>query len=148
MDRNCYEEAKLFIKKYPMCVTWWRLKKHCAIIDKHLNPGETVQLVVCGQLDNNHMSFFNTGVLAVTNQRICVAQDRLIVGYKFSSITPDMYNDLQVDAGLIWGMLTIDTIKEKVFVSNLDKSCLPEVETVITSFMIEEKRKYDKDDNK
>lgn len=142
MDRNCYEEAKLFIKKYPMCVTWWRLKKHCAIIDKHLNPGETIQLVVCGQLDNNHMSLFNTGVVAITNQRICVAQDRLIVGYKFSSITPDMYNDLSIDAGLIWGMLTIDTINEKVFVSNLDKSCLPEVETAISSFMIEEKKKY------
>lgn len=142
MDRNCYEEAKLFKAKYPMCVTWFRLKKHCAIVDKYLNPNEKIQLVVPGQLDNDHLSLFNTGVLVITTERLIVAQDRLIVGYKFSSVTPDLYNDLQVDAGLIWGLLTIDTAKEKIFISNLDKRCLDEIETTITTFMQEEKKKY------
>lgn len=137
-----YEQLKRFKSKYPKCVTWWRLKKHCEIVDKHLNPNEELKFIMAGQLDNNHMSFFNTGVLAVTSERLIIAQNRLIVGYKFSSVTPDLYNDLQVDSGLIWGMLTIDTVREQIFVSNLDKKCLPEVETVVTMFMQEAKKKY------
>ena len=65
-------------------------------------------------------------------------------GYKFTSITPDLYNDLEVEARLIWGLLTIDTVKERVFLSNLPKSSLPELETKITSFMQEAKKQYAK----
>lgn len=144
MDRNCYDELLLFERKFPGAVTWFRLKKHCEIIDKHLNPDETIEFVLAGQLDNNNLSFFNTGVVAITNKRIMVAQNRLLIGYKLSSITPDLYNDLKVDAGLIWGTLTIDTLNEKIFVSNLAKSSLPEIETQITSF-IEAARTHDKE---
>ena len=141
---SCFEKIKLFKKKYPMCVTWFRLKKHCSIIDKHLNPNETIELAIGGQLDNDPLSLFNTGVLAITNQRILVAQNRLLIGYKLSSITPDLYNDMQVDCGLIWGTLCIDTVKEKIYVSNLDKKSLPEIETCITMFMKSAKEKYKK----
>lgn len=137
-----YDKLKAFKKKFPGAVTWFRLKKHCEIIDKHLNPNEKVLFVIAGQLDNDALSFFNTGVLALTSERILVAQNRLIVGYKLSSITPDLYNDLQVDSGLIWGTITIDTVKEKVYLSNLAKSSLPEIETQISSFMIEAKKEY------
>ena len=102
----------------------------------------TKKFAFAGQLDDNALSFFNTGVLVITNERLIVAQNRLLIGYKFSSITPDLYNDLQVDAGLIWGTLTIDTIKEKIYISNLDKSSLPEIETQVTMFMQEAKKKY------
>ena len=142
MNETCYENMKLFKKKYPSCVTWFRLKKHCEIIDKHLNPDETIDYVIAGQLDNDALSFFNTGVLAITSERILVAQNRLLVGYKLSSITPDLYNDMQVDCGLLWGTLCIDTVKEKIYVSNLDKRCLPEIETCITMFMQNAKKKY------
>lgn len=142
-----YEKLEKFVKKYPMTVTWFRLKKHCEIIDKHLNPNETIKFIMAGQLDNNHLSFFNTGVIAVTTERIMIAQNRLTVGYVFTSVTPDMYNDLEVEAGLIWGLLTIDTIKEKIYVSNLDKKSLPEVETAITMSMQEAKKKYKKREN-
>lgn len=142
-----YEKLEKFVKKYSMTVTWFRLKKHCEIIDKHLNPNETIKFIMAGQLDNNHLSFFNTGVIAVTTERIMIAQNRLTVGYVFTSVTPDMYNDLEVEAGLIWGLLTIDTIKEKIYVSNLDKKSLPEVETAITMSMQEAKKKYKKREN-
>lgn len=142
MNSNCYDMLKGFKSKYPGCVTWFRLKKHCSIIDKHLNPNEKVEYIIAGQLDNETLSFFNTGVLAITNERLVIAQNRLIVGYKFSSVTPDLYNDLQVDTGLLWGTICIDTIKEKIYVSDLDKKCLPEVETKITMFMQENKKKY------
>ncbi|MCX4364559.1 MAG: PH domain-containing protein [Bacilli bacterium] len=142
MDRDAYKELMLFKQKYPGSVTWFRLKKHCEIIDKHLNPNETIQFCIAGQLDNDNLSFFNTGVLALTSERIIIAQNRLLVGYKFSSITPDLFNDLQVSTGLIWGNLTIDTLKEKVHMSNLAKSSLPEIETQITMFMQEAKKQY------
>ncbi len=144
MYESCYEKLKAFKQKFPKCVTWFRLKKHCAIVDKHLNPGEHVDFILAGQLDQNHLSFFNTGVLAITNQRLIVAQNRFLVGYKFSSITPDLYNDMQVDCGFIWGMLCIDTVKEKIYVSNLDKNSLPEIETSITMFMADAKKNFNK----
>lgn len=141
MNDSCYSKLKAFTEKFPHGVTWFRLKKHCEIIDKHLNPGEQISFVVAGQLDNDSLSFFNTGVLAITTDRILVAQNRLLVGYKFSSITPDLYNDMQVDCGLFWGTLCIDTVKEKIYVSNLDKKSLPEVETSVTMFMSDAKKK-------
>lgn len=61
MNDNCYSKLKLFKEKYPNCVTWFRLKKHCEIIDKHLNPNEKIEFVIAGQLDNDHFSLFNTG---------------------------------------------------------------------------------------
>lgn len=146
-NRTCYDFAKLFKKKYPWCMTWYRLKQHCKIVDEHINPDEKIQYVVAGQLDNNHFSWFNTGLLVLTTNRLIVAQNRLLVGYKFSSITPDLYNDLTIDAGLIWGTLTVDTVKEKVFISNLDNRCLGEIETVISTFMMEEKKKYNIEKN-
>lgn len=147
MDRNCYAELMLFVKKYPGAVTWFRLKKHCEIIDKHLNPDERIEFAIAGQLDNNSLSFFNTGVLVLTNKRIMIAQNRLLVGYKLSSITPDLFNDLSVDSGLIWGTVAIDTIKEKVYVSNLSKASLPEIETQITMFMQEAKKELKEEED-
>lgn len=145
MESNSYKILKAFTNKYPGGITWFRLKKHCEIIDKHLNPNESIEYMIAGQLDNNPWSWFNTGVLAITTERIVIAQNRLIVGYKFSSITPDLYNDLQVDSGFIWGTLTIDTVKEKIYISDLDKKSLPELETKITMFMQAAKKKYYKE---
>ena len=39
-------------------------------------------------------------------------------------------------------MITIDTVKEMVNLSNIDKKALTEIETNITEFMMEEKKKY------
>ena len=73
-----------------------------------------------------------------------IGQDDIIVGYNLNSITPDLFNDLQVYSGIIWGKITIDTVKETVEISNLDKRSLAEIETSVTSFMIAEKKKYPK----
>ena len=149
MRETCYDKLILFKKKYPFSVTWFRLKKHCQVMDKHLNDNERIEFVFAGQLDNDALSFFNTGILVLTNERLCVCQNRLIIGYKFSSVTPDLYNDMQVDSGLIWGTVCIDTIKEKIYVSNVQKSSLPEIETQVTKFMQEAKKKYpQREDNK
>ena len=139
-----YDKLMEFKNKYLGGVTWFRLKQHCNIVEKHLNPNEDLVFVFAGQLDKDHFSFFNTGVVAITTERLIVAQNRLIVGYKFSSITPDLYNDLQVEAGLIWGLVTVDTVREQIYVSDLPKSGLSEIETQVTMAMQEAKKKYKK----
>ena len=49
---------------------------------------------------------------------------------------------MQVYSGLIWGKITIDTAKEVVVITNLAKDSLREIETEISEFMMEEKKKY------
>ena len=53
-----------------------------------------------------------------------------------------MYNDLKVTGGLFWGKVYIDTIKEFVTLSNISKMALREIETEISSYMMEAKKKY------
>lgn len=143
MNQSSYELLKKFTNKFSGSVAW-RVKKHCKIIDMHLNPNEKINFIFAGQLDIKPLSLFNTGVIAVTSERLIIAQKKLIVGYKFSSITPDLYNDLTVRSGIIWGTIIIDTVREQVYISDLDKEALPEIETEITMFMQEAKKKYAK----
>ena len=143
MKQSSYELLKKFTNKFSGSVAW-RVKKHCKIIDMHLNPNEKINFIFAGQLDIKPLSLFNTGVIAVTSERLIIAQKKLIVGYKFSSITPDLYNDLTVRSGIIWGTIIIDTVREQVYISDLDKEALPEIETEISMFMQEAKKKYAK----
>ena len=76
-----------------------------------------------------------------------IAQKRLFWGYFFTSITPDIYTDFKVKKGLIWSTIEIDTITENVFVAYLDPRSAYEIETVITEFMMREKKKYAKKDD-
>lgn len=78
----------------------------------------------------------------ITNKRLIIATKRVLFGYFLYSITPDMFNDLTVYSGLIWGKVQIDTIKEVVFISNLSKKSLDEIETSVTEYMMKEKKKY------
>lgn len=139
---STYQYAKEFKKKYGATISWWRVKKHCAIVDKNLNIGEEVSFAFAAQNDNTHGSIFNTAVLALTNERIIIAQDRLLIGYKLNTITPDLYNDMQISAGIIFGTITIDTLSETVYFSNIDKRALSEIQRNISSFMIEAKKKF------
>ena len=136
-----YDKVKAFKQKFPGTVSW-RIKKHCAIIDKHLNPNEELLYAFCGQLNDNPLNLFDTGVVAVTSERLIVGQNFIWPGYKFVSITPDMYNDCTVKSGFIWGTIGIDTLKETVWISDLSKKSMPEIETIITTFMQEMKKRY------
>ncbi len=136
-----YDHALLFKKKYHHTVAW-RLEKNSSVVEKHLNPGETVQYVFVGQENNHPLDFFSTAVIALTNKRILIGQKRVLFGYYLNSITPDLFNDMQVYQGIHWGKVTIDTAKEVVVITNLDKKSLPEIETNITEFMMKEKQKY------
>ena len=128
-----YDQVAMFKAKYPGTITWWRLKKHAKVIEEHINPDEEPLFSFAGQKTHETWDFFSTAVLTVTNKRIIVGQDHILTGYTLNSVTPDMYNDLEVYAGIIWGGVTIDTIKEKIVFTNIDKKALGEIETQISS---------------
>lgn len=140
-----YDRAYFFRKKYPGSVVW-RLRKHCDVVEKHLNPGEEVLFAFPGQKNEGFSELFTTCVVALTNKRILIGQKRVLWGYFLSSITPDLYNDLFVYQGLIWGKIKIDTVKEVVTISNLSKKGLADIETNITEMMMREKQKYGKNE--
>lgn len=138
-----YKLAKAFKKKYKRTIAW-RLKSHCKIIDMHLNSDEKVKYVFLGQKNYHAFDFVNTNVVVLTNKRLLIATKRLLFGYFFTSITPDLFNDLTIKKSLIWGRVIIDTVKEEVLLSNIDPKALAEIETNIVQNMMKEKRKYAK----
>ena len=140
------KNAKRFKKKYPLTVAW-RLKANSEIVEKHLNPDEEVKYVFAGQKNNKFYDIFTTGVVVITNKRILIGRKRVFFGYMLDSIMPYMYNDLNIRSGVIWGKVIIDTIKEEIVFSNLDKASLNEIETNISESMIALKRKYPKEEH-
>lgn len=136
-----YEKLLEFKKKYPMTISW-RLKKHAKIIEHHLNPGEEVKYAFAAQKNNNPLDIITTYAVVLTNKRILLASKRILFGYFFTAITPDMFNDLTVKMGIVWGKVSIDTVKEEVILSNIQRDALDEIETNVTEYMMEEKQKY------
>ena len=143
MFQDVYGKVKEFKQKYPMTVSW-RLKQHSKIAYMHLNEDEKIIYAFAAQKNDNPFDVTTTAVVALTNKRIVIAQKRVVFGYFFKSITPDMFNDLTVKMGLVWGKIYIDTVKEFVKFSNIQREALPEIETAITSYMMEAKKEYQK----
>ena len=144
MTSTVYEKIKEFKNKYPMTVAW-RIKKHAKVIETHINPDETVRYAFVAQKNDNPLDIITTYAIVLTDKRILVASKRVLFGYFFTSITPDMFNDLSVNMGLIWGKVYIDTAKEVVKLSNIQREALDEIETEISQYMMKEKRKYAKE---
>lgn len=143
MNKSVYELAKQFKSKYPLTISW-RLKSHCSIIEKHLNEGEVVKYVFAAQKGASDWDIISTNICVVTDRRLLLAQKRLLFGYFFTSITPDLFNDFKVKMGVFWGDVYIDTMKELVVLSNIQKSALPEIETIVTEHMMHQKKAYNK----
>lgn len=118
----------------------WRVRQHCKVIDKHLNPNEEILYIFAGQKNDRAIEIFNTYVVVFTNKRIILSTKRVLFGYFFKSITPDMYNDLTVHRGLIWGGIILDTVKEVITITNIDIRALDEIETNITEIMLNQKK--------
>lgn len=136
-----YDKVREFKRKFPLTISF-RTKKHANVVSMHLNPDEKVLYAFCGQKNTQSLIIINSCVVVLTNRRILIGQKRLLWGYFFTMITPDMYNDLKVRKNLIWSDIEIDTIKENVYISNLDPMGAIEIETKITDFMMKEKAKY------
>ena len=138
---DVYKRVLKFKRKYPLTVGW-RPRQNSSIIDKHLNPDERVLYAFIARKNDNPLQFFESGVVALTNKRILIGRKRVLFGYFLNSITPDMFNDLKVTGGIIWGKVHIDTVKELVTLSNIDIAALPELETAVSQYMIKVKKEY------
>ena len=99
-----------------------------------------VLYVFVAQKNDNPLDIISTAVVALTNERILIGRKRVVMGYFLDSITPDMFNDLKILSGIIWGKVYIDYVKEFVTLSNISKNALSEIETKISSFMMEQKK--------
>ena len=141
-----YEQVLKFLKKYPDTITF-RLKEHCKVLDKYINPDEEIKYIFAGQKNAKSIAIPNTFVIALTNKRLLFARKRMMFGYFFYAVTPDMFNDLTVHSGLIWGKVYIDTVKETMILSNIDKAALDPIETQVTEYMMKEKKKYQDNPN-
>jgi len=139
--------AKRFRKKYFGTIAF-RLKAHAKVIEEHLNEGEKLLYVFCGQKGNSHKEIFSTCIVALTEDRIIIATKRVLWGYFMTTITPDLFNDLKIHSGIFFGRITIDTAKEVVAISNLAKSSLREVETAISTYISKEKQKINDKEKK
>ena len=145
MSKNIiYEKAKEFKRKYPSTVAF-RLKAHAKVASSFVGSDEEVKYVFVGQKNFRSFEIFNTNIIVLTDKRIIVATKRLVFGYFFRMITPDMFNDLTIKNGIIWGKVIIDTINEKVVLSNIDSNALAEIDDNITMYMLEEKKKNRKE---
>ena len=142
-----YEQVLKFKAKYPMTIAW-RLKKNASVVEKHINPDEFPIYSFAAQKSESSFNIWGTAVVTITNKRILIGRKRVIFGYFLNSITPDMFNDLKISSGIIWGKLHIDTVKEYVILSNIEKSALYELETELSTYMLEEKKKYSSSDQK
>ncbi len=140
MNNEIYTKLLEFKKKYPKTIAW-RLKEHAKIAQMHLNPDESIIYAFAAQKNDNPLDIITTYAVVLTNKRIILASKRLLFGYFFTAITPDMFNDLNVKMGIIWGKISIDTIKEVVYLSNIQREALPEIETAITEYMMQAKQK-------
>ena len=142
---SVYEMALKFKREHKGTVAF-RIRKHSEIIERHLNPGEKVLYVFCGQKNTQSYMFINSCVVALTNKRLMIGQKRVLWGYFFTTITPDLYSDLKVRKNLIWSDVEIDTINENVYLSNISPTGAVEIETNVTEFMMKEKKKYKESD--
>lgn len=138
---NVYKRVKEFKNKYPMTIAW-RLKANSSVVEKHINPDEKVLYAFVAQKSHGSLDIFSTAVVVLTDKRILVGRKRLLFGYFLDGITPAMFNDLKVSASMVWGKIFIDTAKELITLSNIDKEALDEIETNISSYMLEKKKLY------
>ena len=136
-----YRGAMKFKKLHPSTIGW-RIKQNASIVEKHLNPDEKVLYVFVAQKNDNPLDVLSTAVIALTDKRILIGRKRVVFGYFLDSVTPDLFNDLKVKGGLIWGKVYIDTVKEFITLSNIGVEALPEIETEISSYMMEMKKAY------
>lgn len=136
---SVYPIVLRFKRKYSMTIVF-RLKKHADVVDGILDKDEKVLYAFCGQRNDDNRFLFDSCVVALTNKRIIVGQKR-ILGYYIINVRTELFNDLKIRAGLIFGHVEIDTVKENIHISNLDKKSLDEIETMVNRIISDNKKR-------
>lgn len=123
---NIYDLVRRFKTKYPTTIAW-RLSAHAALAEKALDADEEVRYVFCGQKNCMHRDIMSTNVIVFTNKRIILCHKRIFPGYFITSVNIDNVNDIKTKAGILWGMVIIDSIKEKIILSNIAVDALDNI---------------------
>ena len=108
-----------------------------------MDADEKVLYAFCGQRNDDNRFIFESCVVALTNKRIIVGEKR-IFGYYVINVKTDLFNDLKIKAGILFGHVEIDTVKENIHISNIDKKSLDEVETMIHRVVNDNKKRNQK----
>lgn len=138
---DVYEVCKSFLKKYPKTLAW-HVKRHASVISQHIDDDEVILFSFAGQKDTSLLMPFYTTVIVFTNKRMLLGRKRCFGRYLYTSITPDLLNDFEVQANILFGSVEIDTIKEHFIISGLDKRSLPKIEDALSKYLVNEKLKY------
>ena len=138
-----YKKVRRFKRKYPWTIAF-RLKKHAKVVENILDADENVLYVFCGQRNEGNTLIFDSCVVALTNKRIIIGEKRLI-GYFVLTVSPELFNDLKINSRLFFGQIEIDTVKENIFISDIDKKALDEIETRVHDIMLDNKRRIKKE---
>lgn len=136
---SVYPKVLRFKRKYPMTIAF-RLRKHASVVDGILDKDEKVLYAFCGQRNDDNRFLFESCVVVLTDKRIIVGEKRLL-GYYVINIRTELFNDLKIRAGLFFGHVEIDTVKENIHISNLDKKSLDEIETMVHHIVNDNKKR-------
>ncbi len=129
-----------FKRKYPMTVANF-LNRHSKVAQSIIDRDEKILYAFCGQKNDSYSVLFDTCVVVVTDKRLIIGQKRLLWGYQIATVTPELFNDLKIYSGLLFGKVEIDTVKEVIYISNLDKHSLDEIETNVNNIMLKNKKR-------
>ena len=140
-----WRQARKFRRKYPL-TSALRLWAHSKISAKHLNPGEKIKYVFGAQKGPSSADIVSTYIIVITDKRIMIGRKRLVFGYFFLAITPELFNDIKVKKGLLWAKVEIDTVKEYIILSNIQGGAASKTETAITQYVMKKKCKHKKDE--
>ncbi len=138
-----YNMVSKFKNKYPRTIVF-RLKKHAQVVENIIDKDEKVYYTFCGQRNDSSM-LFDSCVVALTSKRIIIGEKRLLFGYYLLTINTKLFNDLTINSNLLWGRIEIDTVKENVFISNIDKRAMDEIETMIHEIVLNNKKREEKE---
>lgn len=111
-------------------------EKHFALIEQALDAGEDVLMCFIGL--HNYVSATkhdSNYAYAITSKRIIMAQKKLI-GEALQTVALDHVNDITFKSGLAFGIVTIDTMKEKFNVA-IDKTQAKNVSDKLHTLLIE-----------
>ena len=121
---SIYELVCRFKKKYPMTVAW-RLEAHSKLAEDVLDNDEELRYVFTAQKNMSRQDVMSTNVILITTKRTYFVHDRIIPGNFVTTIKNSMINDINAKNGLIWGSLIIDSVKEEIVLSNIDRNSIP-----------------------
>ena len=80
-----------------------------------------------------------------TNKRMLLGRKKFFGRYYYTSMTPDMLNDFEIRANILFGLVEVDTVKEHFIINCLDKRSLKKIEDALSKYLVDEKIKYMKE---